>query len=85
MVLSAAERRMLSSWSRLSGGTPAAVGLRARIILMAASGGASTDIADRLRTSPQTVCTWRARFIAQRLAALWTARDRATAGSGRRR
>ncbi|MBK9032256.1 MAG: helix-turn-helix domain-containing protein [Myxococcales bacterium] len=76
MVLTAAERRTLSSWSRLTGATPAAVGLRARIILMAAGGVASVEIAARLRTSPQTVCEWRARFIRRRLEALWTARDR---------
>lgn len=73
--LTPAERRTLSSWSRQTADTPPAVAWRARIILMAGEGAPSVAIAERLRTSPQTVCKWRGRFVAQRLAGLWTRRE----------
>jgi hypothetical protein len=71
------ERRTLQAWSRLVRGVPNSVARRARIILMAADGRPSVNIADQLRLSQQTVCMWRGRFLARRLDGLWTARDRA--------
>jgi hypothetical protein len=71
LALTPEERRRLSSWSRRVGDTPEPVAFRARIILMATRGAPSISIAGRLRTSPQTVCKWRGRFVARRLHGLW--------------
>jgi putative transposase len=73
-VLSASERRTLSSWSRLAGKTPREVGLRARIVLAAASGALSKDIAIQQRITPATVCKWRKLFLMRRLEGLWSGR-----------
>lgn len=67
LALTPEERRRLSGWSRRVGNTPEPVAFRARIILMAATGASSISIAQRLRTSQQTVCKWRGRFVARRL------------------
>ena len=43
---------------------------RARIVLLAAEGLENLDIAEQLRTGPDTVSKWRRRFVQQRLAGL---------------
>jgi transposase len=45
--------------------------MRARIILGCAEGTDNATVARRLRVSPQMVCRWRARFIADRLDGLY--------------
>ena len=47
--------------------TAQALALRARIVLACAAGDANQVVARKLGVTPQTVCKWRARFVAQRL------------------
>jgi transposase len=47
------------------------VGFRAKIVLACADGITSTEVARRCRTSNQTVCKWRKRFVEQRLDGLF--------------
>lgn len=54
---------------------------RAKLILMSADGLASTVVADRCRTSNQTVCIWRRRFLEKRLDGLY---DEPRVGAPRR-
>lgn len=44
---------------------------RAKLVLSCAEGISSAEVARRCRTSNQTVCRWRQRFIAQRLDGLY--------------
>jgi transposase len=44
---------------------------RAKLVLSCAEGISSADVARRCRTSNQTVCKWRQRFIAQRVDGLY--------------
>lgn len=44
---------------------------RAKLVLLSATGTSSADVARRCRTSNQTVCKWRQRFIAQRMDGLF--------------
>jgi transposase len=69
LVLTADERATLEGWTR-RGRTNQALALRSRIILLAAEGWDSQDVANELGVSNQTVCKWRSRFISERLAAL---------------
>jgi DNA-directed RNA polymerase specialized sigma24 family protein len=47
------------------------VGFRAKLVLACAEGITSTEVARRCRTSNQTVCKWRKRFVEQRLDGLY--------------
>jgi transposase len=69
LVVSVEGRRALETWSR-GRTTPARLVLRARIVLMAAAGRLSKDIAAELRTGMKTVCQWRRRFVAAGLAGI---------------
>lgn len=51
--------------------------VRARIVLSAAEGTSNKQIAERLDTSPQTVCKWRKRFYEEGLGGL---EDRSRSG-----
>lgn len=51
--------------------TSQGLALRARIVQLRASGLRNKDVAARLGTSAQTVCKWRQRFVARRLAGLF--------------
>jgi len=62
-------RRTLESWTR-SGATEQRLVLRARIILAAAEGEATTRIASRLGVYPTTVSKWRMRFASMGVAGL---------------
>src|SRR3954451_25324799 len=64
--LSAAEREQLESWSRR---TTTAQGLaqRSKIVLLAADGLRTGEIAERLNVHRNTVAKWRRRFEAERL------------------
>ena len=44
--------------------------VRARIVLLASEGLANKEIAQKLDTTPQTVCKWRKRFYEERLSGL---------------
>lgn len=67
--LSAEERETLERWVR-SGSTPQRLVERSRIILRAAEGCGSVEIADEFGTRPARVSKWRTRFARQRLTAL---------------
>jgi transposase len=63
------ERRQLLKYSR-GRSTPARVVLRAKVILKAADGMQSKEIAAELKTGPQFVCRWRSRFAEGRVKAI---------------
>ena len=67
--LSPEEKTILSKWSR-GRSTPARLVLRAKVVLLAAEGVQSREIALRLKTSRQTVGLWRSRFAARRCAGI---------------
>ncbi len=66
VVLSDEERRVLESWSRRRT-TAQGLAMRARIVLACAEGGSNTVVAQRLELNRNTVLTWRARFLRDRL------------------
>lgn len=70
LVLSDEERAQLESFAR-SRSLPAALGLRARIVLGSAAGETNTEIAARLRLAKSTVGKWRSSFIERRIAGLY--------------
>lgn len=70
LLLTDAERSQLQSFAR-SRSLPAALNLRARIILDSATGEQSKDIAKRLKLSMATVGKWRSRFVDRRIAGLY--------------
>jgi len=67
--LSPEEKTILSKWSR-GRSTPARLVLRAKVVLLAAEGVQSREIALRLKTSRQTVGLGRSRFVARRCAGI---------------
>ena len=69
ITLSAQENNQLIEWTR-RGSTAQALAMRARIVLAAAQGLASAEVARRMRVTPQTVCKWRGRFVQRRLEGL---------------
>jgi transposase len=70
LVLTTDERRELESLAHRSRSAPT-VARRARIVLACAEGRENKTVARRLRMSPVTVCKWRARFVADRVAGLF--------------
>ena len=66
VILEPIEREQLQAWA-LRRKTAQALALRSRIVLGCAEGRTNQEIAQQLRTSTQTVCKWRGRFVAQRL------------------
>ncbi len=70
LVLSDQEREQLESFAR-SRSLPAALSMRARIVLDSADGEANTAIAGRLKLHTSTVGKWRASFIERRIAGLY--------------
>ena len=65
-VLTEEERDTLERWARRPKSAQA-LALRCRIVLAAAAGETSTDIAARLGCNPSTVGKWRGRFARMRL------------------
>ena len=70
IVLSEDERRTLECWVRAST-SEQRLALRARIILAAGEGKASTDIASALLIRRGTASKWRTRFAQSGLCGLW--------------
>ena len=70
LLLTDAERSQLQSFAR-SRSLPAALSMRAHIILDSANGEQNKDIAARLKLSMATVGKWRLRFLARRIAGLY--------------
>lgn len=66
LTVSPPERERLEAWSRRRK-TEQALALRARIVLLCASGKTNTEVAGRLYVTKQTVGKWRRRFLADRL------------------
>lgn len=79
-AISDPERTTLERWVRAHT-TPQRLTLRARIVLLAAQGVPSSQIAQRLGTTRPTVALWRRRFLAGGLAAV----EKDAPGRGRRR
>ena len=69
LVVAPSERQALEGWTRRAK-TAQALALRARIILLCATGLSNTAAAESLHVSQQMVCKWRRRFIEQRLEGL---------------
>ena len=69
LVLSDEEREVLRRYVR-RGKTAQRLVVRSRIILECAKGVDNDVVAARLAVSPQTVCKWRARFVADRIVGL---------------
>jgi transposase len=66
IVLSGEEREVLERWARRPKSSQA-LAFRCRIVLAAAEGRSSIQIADELRCTASTVGKWRVRFAARRL------------------
>lgn len=66
LVVSETDREVLERWTRRQTSANA-LAMRARIVLASAAGESNSDIAARLRLTPQTVGKWRARFVAKGL------------------
>ena len=66
VTLTAAERILLTTWSR-GRSTPARLVLRAKMILAAAQGRENKDIAMELGCTRRTVGTWQNRFAEKRM------------------
>lgn len=72
LEISAHEREQLEAIVRRASSSQSHV-LRARIVLRSSDGVDNGVVAEELRTSPQTVCKWRARFVKDRLEGLYDA------------
>jgi putative transposase len=70
LILSEAEHAQLSSFAR-SRSMPAALSLRARIVLACAGGQANSVVARRVESSNATVGKWRRRFVKHRISGLY--------------
>src|SRR5262245_14898848 len=70
LVLTSDELIELDSLAHRSRSAPA-LARRARIVLTCAEGRENKTVARRLRMSQATVCKWRARFVADRVAGLY--------------
>jgi transposase len=64
------ERTQLRNWSRSKLRIGPALALRARILLQCCHGHSNREVARRVGVTVQTVCKWRQRFIADRVAGL---------------
>jgi transposase len=69
ITLSDEERTTLRKWAR-GRSTPVRLVLRAKIVLAASDGKLNQDIALELKTGMKTICQWRNRFAAKRLAGI---------------
>src|SRR5262245_50776793 len=69
LILTETERRELESMAHRSRSAPT-LARRARVVLACAEGLDNVKVAKQLRVSPPTVCKWRSRFVAHRVAGL---------------
>jgi len=69
IMLTDEERDILTRWSR-GRSTPTRLVLRAKIVLLAASGMQNKQIAPQVKTDRFTVARWRSRFAQERLAGI---------------
>jgi len=69
ITLTDEERGQLVAWTR-KGTTELRLATRARLVLAAAAGSATKEIASRIEVRPATVSKWRTRFAQDRLAGL---------------
>lgn len=69
VVLSDAERQVLTGWARRRK-TAQALAIRSRIVLACAEGGSNAEVSARLGVSRDMVPQWRTRFLAGRLEGL---------------
>ncbi len=69
ITLTDGEREQLRQWAR-SRARARTIAQRARIILACDGGRTNRHVARQLRVTTQTVCKWRARFVARRLEGL---------------
>jgi hypothetical protein len=70
LTLSTAEQEQLTSFAR-SRSMPAALSLRARIVLACAAGQSNTEVARRFESTNATVGKWRRRFVKDRISGLY--------------
>jgi transposase len=70
LILSEAEQAQLSSFAR-SRSMPAALSLRARMVLACAAGQANSAVARRFESTNATVGKWRRRFVEDRISGLY--------------
>src|SRR5262245_40827279 len=70
LVLSAEEREELERLTKRAR-VNRSIAFRAKVVLACADGSTSTDVARRCRTSNQTVCKWRKRFVEHRVGGLF--------------
>jgi transposase len=68
-MLTGGERELLTRWSR-GRSTPARLVLRAKIVLLAATGTRNKEMAHELQTTQETIGRWRRRFVEKRLPGL---------------
>ncbi len=77
VVFSDEEREVLERWARRPKSSQA-LAFRCRIVLAAAEGRSSTEIAAQLGCNSNTVGRWRGRFARRRLDGLMMSRARAS-------
>lgn len=70
LIVSADEAAQLNTFAR-SRSLPAALSLRARIVLACASGDSNSAVARRFELNDSTVGKWRSRFVRHRIAGLY--------------
>jgi putative transposase len=70
LKLNSDEEAQLESFAR-SRSLPAALTMRAKLILACAAGASNSEIAGRLQIGPATVGKWRRRFIERRISGLY--------------
>jgi putative transposase len=70
LILNTAEHAQLTSFAR-SRSMPAALSLRARIVLACATGQANSVVAQRFECTHATVGKWRRRFVKDRISGLY--------------
>lgn len=70
VTLSTEEQSQLRNWSRSRRRVGPALALRAGIVLQCSRGRSNREVARLLAVTAQTVCKWRQRFLADRVAGL---------------
>jgi DNA-binding CsgD family transcriptional regulator len=79
LSLTDAQRVVLEGWVRRRS-TAQALALRSRVVLECAEGHSIMEVSRRLRIAPDTVRTWRRRFLDRGLMVCATSRGRVSRG-----